>query len=70
MIKGISWLVSLGGIALAVYITYDRTKEEGILGNSWDSIDIITYDTLKRSSWAVCLAWIIYACNTGCAGKI
>ena len=70
LMKSVLWLVALGGIALDVYIIYDSTKEEGIMGSSWDLIEKITYETLKRSAWAVCLAWIIYACNTGCAGKI
>lgn len=62
------WLAALGGIAVDVYIQYDFTKEEGLMGSSWDAIDRITYDTLKRSSWALCLGWIVYACNTDCAG--
>ena len=69
LMKSVLWLVALGGIALDVYIIYDSTKEEGIMGSSWDLIDKITYETLKRSAWAVCLAWIIYARHTAHAER-
>jgi len=70
IIRAVWWLISLGGIALCVYIPYDATKEGGIFSSSWTPIQRAIYETLCKSGWAICLGWIIFASNTNCRGPI
>jgi len=67
--RAIWWLISLGGIALCVYIPHDATAA-GVTTSSWNNIQRAVYESLCKSGWAICLGWIVFACNTNSKGPI
>ena len=63
------WLLSLGLIALCVYLPYDYTKEGGVITSSWNPTQRAAFETLTKTAWALAVSWIIYAANNNCGGR-
>ena len=63
------WTGTAGLMALIVYIQYEDVQVDGVRDHQWNTIQRTLYETLSRDAWALCLAWIVYACNQGCAGR-
>lgn len=68
-VKALMWIVSLGLIALCVYMPYDYTKEDGVTSSSWNADQRAAFETLSKTAWAIAVGWIVYAANNNCGGK-
>ncbi|XP_055881459.1 uncharacterized protein LOC106079467 isoform X2 [Biomphalaria glabrata] len=58
----IGWFVCIAVVAILPYITYSENKENG---SKWSDVERSLFEALSRPSWALCVAWIIFACCNG-----
>ncbi|KAH9515567.1 hypothetical protein Btru_011417 [Bulinus truncatus] len=59
------WLLSLSFGIFLVLINHIQWKMNSELWSPWQQS---LYEALVRPTWALCIAWVIYACNTGHGG--
>ncbi|XP_074604721.1 nose resistant to fluoxetine protein 6-like [Brevipalpus obovatus] len=59
------WTLSMVGCLAVLFYTYTWN-----IGNPWTPLSSATYASAHRSCWALCIAWITFACVTGNGGFI
>jgi hypothetical protein len=60
----IGWAIATGTALLVLYGLYDDMNGERL------STDVAAlYNTVHRTIWGACVAWVIFACATGYGGK-
>ncbi|WAR14885.1 hypothetical protein MAR_004990, partial [Mya arenaria] len=37
-------------------------------GEEWSPVQRGLYESVARPAWGICVAWVIFACHTGCGG--
>jgi len=62
----IGWITSALTACLVVYGLYDYTAQ----GIPQPKTVLIIFPMLDRTAWAVCLAWVVFACVTGYGGVV
>ncbi|XP_060580455.1 uncharacterized protein LOC132737209 [Ruditapes philippinarum] len=67
IIATVGWFLAISIGILLVYIPYTKYVE-GL--EPWTSTQMAVYEALGRPVWAVCVAWVIYACTSGRGGPI
>ena len=59
----IGWAIATGTALLVLYGLYDDINGERL------STDVAAlYNTVHRTVWGACVAWVIFACATGYGG--
>ncbi|XP_076455759.1 nose resistant to fluoxetine protein 6-like [Babylonia areolata] len=53
-----------------VYVLYDNVRQISTLGPLWNTSQAAAYESVFRVLWAVCVAWVIFACSKGCGGFV
>ncbi|XP_067947839.1 O-acyltransferase like protein-like [Watersipora subatra] len=64
------WIVTIFLMGVVVYGQYGDVKDYGVTKPGWNRVQRTFYETFSRDVWGLCMAWIVYACNQGYAGKI
>lgn len=61
------WLLSICVGVLIVYIPYTKYVDDL---DPWTNTQQAVYEALGRPVWALCVAWVTYACATGLGGNV
>lgn len=62
----IFWALAICVGVLLVYIPYTKFVD-GL--EPWTTTQMAVYEALGRPVWALCVAWVVYACTTNLGGK-
>lgn len=60
------WMVVIALALLCVLLPREQWKENT---SFWPKEFQATFEALVRPIWAMCIAWVIYACHTGLGGQ-
>ena len=63
----IGWIVAIVLGLTVVYGTWGASKPHG---HPFSRAENIAYASLSRFTWAVAVAWVIFACQNGFGGKV
>lgn len=62
----VGWLLATAAALSIVYSPYSENKDGG---EPWTNVQRAFYEGFGRPAWGLCVAWVIFACHTGCGGK-
>ena len=57
-------------ICLAILVVYCTYSKYVVDIRPWSSAEQSAYEALSRPVWALCVAWVVYACSNELAGRI
>lgn len=58
------WTISISGCLCILFYTYTWN-----IGNPWTPLSAAFYAAFHRTSWALFVSWVTFACVTGNGGK-
>ncbi|XP_052270668.1 O-acyltransferase like protein-like isoform X1 [Dreissena polymorpha] len=61
------WMAAAGAALAIIYSPYGENKDGGEV---WTPTQRAFYEGFGRPAWGLCIAWVIFACHTGCGGII
>ncbi|XP_045162819.2 uncharacterized protein LOC123527433 [Mercenaria mercenaria] len=61
------WMLALSVGILLVYIPYTKYVEDL---EPWTTTQMAVYEALGRPVWALCVAWVVYACASDLGGPV
>lgn len=66
LLRLLGWIISFGTMLSIIYAPYFTISS----GNSATVGHAAAYESLKRVSWSIALAWIVFACHFGFGGIV
>ncbi|KAL3861391.1 hypothetical protein ACJMK2_007426, partial [Sinanodonta woodiana] len=64
---GVCWILSVCLGALTVYCTFLKYMDGA---EPWTDLQNAVYQAVGRPAWSLCVAWVVYACDSGFGGFV
>ncbi|XP_052820241.1 uncharacterized protein LOC128246073 [Mya arenaria] len=61
------WLMATATGLAIIYSPHSENKDGG---EEWSPVQRGLYESVARPAWGICVAWVIFACHTGCGGFV